>query len=399
MELPPHLASVHDLVKDVAPLGLPDEEERMKVARSWVDLGLELHKSSGEVESAARRAWTANKGGDVTAFQASWEDEHGPGRRLEAGGKGALLTGLGTMAIVILRVVWKAYVTYVVAILAASLLASLAAGPASTVIRYTRVMGARRTLTQMRTKFRQQTALVVRDTLHRARMLAYAAAPVFAAPVFVSATNLWGLGTLRSNEEAQRLTEEVLRETPAGRAALAYAKDHGITVVYQGDSLEGALGGYTDALNVIALDYAGRTPEQLAEVFVHEVNHARTDGDPYPIGMDRDEYVKAAIEEEVDGEVKAHEMRMQLAAARGEPEDWSSDYGFAYKDAVGRENDQRQQQHLPPLSAEAERRVGDEAGREALREWARSAGYEEQFEQQWKRRYLRPVADAATPDW
>ncbi|MEO3890453.1 hypothetical protein [Nonomuraea sp. B5E05] len=399
MELPPHLAGVYDLVKDVAPLGLPDEEERMKAARSWVDLGLELRRSSGEVEAAARHAWTANKGGDVTAFQAHWEDENGLGRRLEEGSRGALLTGLGTMAIVILRVMWKAYVVYVVAILAASLLAALAAGPASTVIRYARVMGARRTLAQMRKKFREQVELVVRDTLHRAGVIGYWLIPAYTAPVITSVSSLWDLDLMRSDKEAQRLTEEVLRETPAGRAALAWAKDHGITVIYQDDSLLGADGAYMDEVDVLALDVAGRTPEELAEAFVHEVNHARNEGKPNPLTMGREEYIKAAIEEEVDGEVKAHEMRVQLAAARGESWGWESSYGYAYQAAVEQENERRREQDLPPLTADATRRIGDEAGREALREWARSAGYEQEFERRWDLRFLQPVLDVAAPDW
>ncbi|MEO3792952.1 hypothetical protein ABGB14_22285 [Nonomuraea sp. B10E15] len=301
----------------------------------------------------------------------------------------------------ILRVMWKAYVVYAVAILAVSLLAALAAGPASAYIRQARVAGARRALAQMRKKFGEHVESVVRDTLHRARMLASALLPLYAAPVLQSALGIYrgGAGLMRSDEEAQRRTEEVLRETPAGREALAWTEEHGITVVYKPGGLDGALGSYQDKLNLLLIGVSGQTPEELAETFVHEVNHARNEGEPNPLGMGREEYIRAAIEEEVDGQVKAYEMRRQLAAARGEQLVHEGEYGWAYHDAVSVENTERERRGQPSLSADEAQRVGDEAGREALRAWARSAGYEEQFGQEWSLRFLRPVADILVPEW
>ncbi|MEO3792953.1 hypothetical protein ABGB14_22290 [Nonomuraea sp. B10E15] len=72
-------------MKDVAPLGSPDEEQRIRSARAWIDLGLGLRTASAEAESAARHAWTVNKGGDVAAFQAHWEGDNGPGQRRSRG--------------------------------------------------------------------------------------------------------------------------------------------------------------------------------------------------------------------------------------------------------------------------------------------------------------------------
>lgn len=362
MELPPQLAGVYDLVKDVAPLGSPDEEQRMRSAHAWVDLGLGLRTASTETESAARHAWTLNEGGDVKAFKAHWEGENGPGRQLAAGSEGALLTGLGTMAIVLLRVMWKAYVIYALAILAASLLAALAAGPASAFIQHARVAGVRHALMQMRKKFGEHVQSVIRDTLRRAKGLALTLIPLYAMPIAWPALQLYaGAGLLRPDKEAQRRTEEVLRETPAGREALAWAKDHSITVVYRPGGINGnaAVGGYADELDLLLIDTRDRTPEQLAETFVHEVNHARNEGKPNPIGMGREEYIEAALNEEVDGYVKAYEMTRQLEAARGED-------------------------------------VSPPPDREEIREQFRYA-YEKQFDKEWGKRYFVAGQDFLIP--
>ncbi|QFY12253.1 hypothetical protein GBF35_41885 [Nonomuraea phyllanthi] len=375
--------SVHKLVKDVAPFGLPDEQERLQSARSLVDFGLELRTASGEIEPAARHVFAANKGSDVAAFQVQWEGEKGPRRQLVAGSDGALLTGLGTMAIVVVRIAWKAFVIYVLAYLAVCLLAALMAGPAREFVRLARIMGARRALALMRKKLSRLVETVIRDSLHRARKLSGVSAALYAIPMATWAGGLsTDFRTFRSDEEARRITEDVLRETPAGRQALAWAKEHRITVLYQQGSPDDVSGAYYDDMNVLRIFVGGQTAEELAATFVHEVNHARNEGKPNPLSMGREEYIRAAIEEEVDGEVKAHEMRVQLAAARGEDWGWASTYGMAYRDAVSMEADRRRQQGLPELSANEIRRIGDEAGRDALREH-RFLGYPERFEQEW----------------
>ncbi|MEU7862194.1 hypothetical protein [Nonomuraea sp. NPDC049141] len=118
-----------------------------------------------------------------------------------------------------------------------------------------------------------------------------------------------------------------------------------------------------------------RSAEDLAATFVHEVNHARHQGGPDPLTMGREEFVNAAVQEEIDGEIRAHEFQVQLGTARGERYTGDSDYGYAYQTAIENENYRRHEQGRAELTAQEAQRVGDRAGRKALQEWARSAGY------------------------
>lgn len=406
MELPSQLAGVHSMVEDVAPFPPPDEEERLGSARAWIDLGLELRKASAEMEPAARHLWKSNEGTDVAAFKKYWEGEDGPRQQLAAGSEAALQSGIGTLIYVLLRAMWKGLIIYVLVWLAISLLAAVVTGPAvREFIRLAQVRGARMSLTTIRESLRQLIGGLLRDTLGKARGILSSLGVVFAAPVLSPVLAVWklGYGTMDSDENARRRTEEVLRETPAGRDALAWAKEHGITVLFNHSDLNDredvvGLGDFSDELDVLRIGGANtRSPEDLAETFIHEVNHARHQGGPNPLTMGREEFVNAAVQEEIDGEIRAHEFRVQLAAARGEQYHGSSDYGYAYQTAVDDENYRRREQGRPELTAEEAQRVGDRAGREALQEWARSAGYYEQFNHQYDLRFLEPIKILGTP--
>ncbi|KAB8190608.1 hypothetical protein FH608_034400 [Nonomuraea phyllanthi] len=406
MELPSQLAGVHSMVEDVAPFPPPDEEERLGSARAWIDLGLALRTASAEMEPAARHLWQTNEGADVAAFKKHWEGEDGPGRQLAAGSEAALQSGIGTLIYVLLRAMWKGLIIYVLVWLAISLLAAVLTGPAvREFIRLAKVRGARMSLTTIRESLRQLISGILRDTLRKARGILSNLGVVFAAPVVSPALAVWKLdyGMMDSDEDARRRTEEVLRETPAGREALAWAKKHGITVIFNHSDLNDSegivgLGDFNDELDVLRIGGANtRSPEDLAATFVHEVNHARHQGGPNPLTMGREEFVNAAVQEEIDGEIRGHEFRVQLAAARGEPYTGSSDYGRAYQAAVHDENYRRSEQGLPELTADEAQRVGDRAGREALQEWARSTGYYEQFNRQYDLRFLEPIKILGTP--
>jgi hypothetical protein len=161
-------------------------------------------------------------------------------------------------------------------------------------------------------------------------------------------------------------TERVLNETPLGRDALQFARDNNVTVVYR----PGGGSYYNRRTNTIYID-SSRTPEDMAGIFIHEVNHARNRDHPDPNDMGREEYIDAAIDEEVDGEVLEIQNNQQLEQARGRPlpnVGLQREYEDAYENAINQARQGRAQQGQPPLSPEEERRIGEAAGRQVIEE-------------------------------
>lgn len=163
-------------------------------------------------------------------------------------------------------------------------------------------------------------------------------------------------------ERARRETEAALQETQLGRDAVQWAKDHDIKVVYY----NGPGSYYRDSENTFYVD-VNQSVDERANTYVHEMNHARHDGEPDPDDMDRQPYIDASIREETDGTVLEIRNNQQLREARGTPNDppdtlMQAEYEKAYKDAVDRENAARARNQRPPMTPEQERRVGEEAG-------------------------------------
>ncbi|MEV8635116.1 hypothetical protein AB0395_26010 [Streptosporangium sp. NPDC051023] len=398
MELSGALASMYALLKDVAPLPDDDDEaERLAVGRAWSELGGELRKTAKQIEPTAEHLTATNQGTDTDAFQAMWHGEEGPSRRLAAGATVADLTAAGTMAVVVLRAAWKLLVLYHLAVLAVALARALAAGPLGYFIWASRLVGVRLALRTLLLQARKHIGEVVIGTLVRAKGILtgplFLIGPVYPAGLVLQYLTAYGLEP--SDEEARRKTEELLAQTPMGREALAWAREHGVTVLFHKGEIGNlsektrTAGNYNDGLDVLRIGLTDqRSPEDLAETFVHEVNHARNQNTPDPLRMGRQEYIEAAIAEEVEGNVKKHEFAQQLAEIRNPGVTVLDTYRSAYENAINKETQNRILAKQPPLTGGEEHRIGDQAARAALREECIAAGYEKNYGTEWDRRQL-----------
>jgi hypothetical protein len=166
----------------------------------------------------------------------------------------------------------------------------------------------------------------------------------------------------------QTETEAVLNETQLGRDALQWVEDNGVRVVYR----SGGGSYWSDEDKVFYID-TSQTPEERANTFIHEVNHAKNRNVPDPKEMGREEYIDEAIDEEVQGVLDEIQNNQELQRVRGKnnaPPDTllQAEYEQAYQDAIDAENDARVQAQRPPLTPEGERQVGEAAGRQRVKE-------------------------------
>ncbi|WP_067824726.1 hypothetical protein [Actinomadura kijaniata] len=142
---------------------------------------------------------------------------------------------------------------------------------------------------------------------------------------------------------------------------------NGVRVVYR------AGGGsyWSDEDKVFYVD-TNQTPEEIANTFVHEVNHAKHRNEPDPKKMGKQEYIDRAIDEEVNGVAEQIKSNQELRDARGpkytDQTVMQSQYEDAYKKAVDAENAERARHGRPPLTPEGERRVGEDAGQKRIRQ-------------------------------
>ncbi|WP_433327540.1 hypothetical protein [Spirillospora sp. CA-294931] len=161
-------------------------------------------------------------------------------------------------------------------------------------------------------------------------------------------------------------TEAVLNETQLGRDALKWVRDNGVNVVYRPGG-----GSYFSAdENTFYVD-TNQSPEERANTFVHEVNHAQSPDEPDADDLEKDDYVNKSVEEETEGTVEAIQNNQQLQAKRGSgvPDTLlQQEYEDAYDKAVKDENAARAKNNLPPLGPDGERRVGEKAGRDRVRD-------------------------------
>ena len=161
-------------------------------------------------------------------------------------------------------------------------------------------------------------------------------------------------------------TERALNETQLGRDALKWVRDHNVRVVYR----RGGGSYYSDGDNTFYLD-TNQPPEEIANVFVHEVNHAEHRNDPNVKKLSRQEFIDRSIDEETEGTVEAIQNNQQLQRNRGRgvPDTLlQTAYEDAYRNAVDAENKARAKMSLPPLSPEGEREIGEKAGRQRVKD-------------------------------
>lgn len=335
-----------------------------------------------------------NSGDDVDAFDSEYNDEEGLRQTLADSGAAANLTGLGTLAVALFRVIWKGIVIYFLAMLLLALMHAAPSGPSGGIWAALRVAYSRRSLRYLLERLKLNIGQITINTVRQARGLlskapyvaiAYSLTPL---PVLITKT-----GILTSDEQARRETEQALNATPMGREALAWAREHGVTILYQdfGDTWE--VGRYTDGLNTIQVDTSGftTTPAEMAAVVVHEINHARRDGTPDPLLMSREEYIAAGIDEEAAGEVLRIKFGGQYEKAHGSQDgSWGQyeyDYHDGYESAVEQAETDRRNAGEAPLTASERQRIGEQGGQAEIAKQMRHSPYPQKYGDAYPQKY------------
>ncbi|MFI7444142.1 hypothetical protein [Nonomuraea indica] len=288
-EPPEGLRWAYGLIADVAPLGSHDDDlSRLLGSSAALDIAAEAKNGrTGTSEAAAHVRTAGNQSDDMTAF-----DDLLPVTQAETdkGGVAAAMSGTATMLLVTLKLVWRLYVIAALIALVIALVRFFALGPALG------TAGTRLYIASLRK--RMQTALAgIRDDIRRnpiaalrhAKSLLRNGSKMGELATVAYVTSLAALPALVTaglavpwddNEEARELTERTLRGTEEGRAALAYARDHGITVIYRnGLYSESERSRYYPNTNLLVLgaqDF-GRWEDShdLAEDFVRHIEVAK----------------------------------------------------------------------------------------------------------------------------
>jgi hypothetical protein len=163
----------------------------------------------------------------------------------------------------------------------------------------------------------------------------------------------------------QTETESVLNETQLGREALRWVRHHGVRVVYRVGG-----GSYYDGDAGLFYIDTRQSPEERANAFVHEVNHAEHHDGADIDDLSREDYIDRSIDEETEGTVEAIRNNQQLQKSRGgdAPDTLlQQEYEDAYERAVDRAKAALAEAALAqarrlPLDA-----AGEEAGRERVK--------------------------------
>ncbi|NJP93320.1 hypothetical protein HCN51_28400 [Nonomuraea sp. FMUSA5-5] len=321
-ELPSGLRAVHGLVASDAPWPRADETRRLDGAGSWMDLAAATQGGRTESASAVSQVRASgNHSGDLSVFESAWS---GTDARMGDGALANALVGTGTTAVVVLRTVWKYVVVLSLIALLLSIIRAFALGPAlGALFTRMRVMGTRKALQVTLAQIERNIAGNAVAALRLAkRMLARGLIVPGLQTALVVADTL-ALDPFDDNSRAREEAEHVLRQTPEGRAALAYAKEHGITTLYQsGQNIYAS--DYDRGLNVIRIGGADwSTPEALAGEFVRQVEIAKSRWSPSPLGTSLDEYTEARSREEEAANRAAYRMGAQL----GYEQDARATYG------------------------------------------------------------------------
>ncbi|MGR6923648.1 hypothetical protein ACU635_56110 [[Actinomadura] parvosata] len=292
-----------------------DETQRLDGAGSWMDLAAATQGGRTESASAVSRVRTSgNHSGDLSVFESSWSSTDA---RTGDGALANALVGTGTTAVVVLRTVWKYVVVLSLIALLLSIIRAFALGPAlGALFTRMRVMGTRKALQVTLAQIERNIAGNAVAALRLAkRMLARGLIVPGLQTALVVADTL-ALDPFDDNSRAREEAEHVLRRTPEGRAALAYAKEHGITTLYQsGQNIYAS--DYDRGLNVIRIGGADwSTPEALAGEFVRQVDIAKSRWSPSPLGTSLDEYTEARSREEEAANRAAYRMGRSSATSR-----------------------------------------------------------------------------------
>lgn len=135
------------------------------------------------------------------------------------------------------------------------------------------------------------------------------------APVVgpVTPRNFPAGGEVTGEERAWDAVVELLQQSPTGREALRYAREHNVNVRL----VPGIGSQYNPPTGPIDLDTNGGA-QDMALTFVHEINHARGEIEgthPNIMTAPRATYVNGMIAEEVDGTVASIVAKMELQRA------------------------------------------------------------------------------------
>ncbi|GLW07566.1 hypothetical protein Misp01_26960 [Microtetraspora sp. NBRC 13810] len=288
MELPAQLQEVYKMVEPDAPWPGSEEDDRQRFARAggFLDASAGVQKTTALADPAAAHVRLAgNTGQDVDAFDESWGNE-GVSKELQALGNGTAQAGIATFIEVVWRNIWKYIVMYACLSLLVSFILAFMSGPAAmSLVREARTLATRKGLRAALELVRKHIGDLAVGTMSRAARN-MVGMPVLISPGVVHAADI---GAGDNDPFMQEATEAVLKETPEGREALAWAKEHNVSVLYQKRShTEGEDSTYDPYLNSILLNTGfsasdpfapspgHNSPHGLAERFIGEVANAKT---------------------------------------------------------------------------------------------------------------------------
>jgi len=95
MQLPGEIREILSIIGFNWPTG--DEEKLLDLGQTWSQLSGLIDGHVSDAQNAAVSVWNANKGDMIDAFQARWAGEGSPAQRLNLGGTGADIVGVGLM--------------------------------------------------------------------------------------------------------------------------------------------------------------------------------------------------------------------------------------------------------------------------------------------------------------
>ncbi|MEQ4719787.1 hypothetical protein [Nonomuraea sp. B19D2] len=338
-ELPSSLRWVHSLVAEEAPWPR-DEMTRLEGAGGLMDLAAANQSGQSQAGSAvAHVRASGNVGSEIDVFEDSYSFDD---RRMNDGALASLIAGGATTVHVVFKTVWKWIVVLALCVLLLHLIRAFLVNPGlGALLSRLRIMATRKALRDARGQVKQSIATGAVHPIQAAKAILKAmldwslARPSRAVGVgltalqttFVTAATL-ALDPFDDNPKARRDAERVLQQTPEGRAALAYAREHGITTLYQSDP-NMAWSDYDPQLNVIRIGGSDlASPEALAGEFVRQVTIAKDRWDTQPAGDDPSPWYDAREREERAANEAAYRMGSQLGYEEAARERYLDDHDY-----------------------------------------------------------------------
>jgi hypothetical protein len=328
-DLPAGLRPVHDLVASDAPWPRSDERPRLDAAGSWLDLAAAAQDGRAQADPAVAYVRKAGNTGDgVNVFEESYGAES---QRMDDGFVANALVGTGTTAVVVFKTVWKYIVVLSLITLLLALIRGFQLGPLlGSLFARQRVLGTRKALSMTLAQVERNIGGSAVASLQLAKHMLARVMIVPALQAGAVAANALSLDPFDDNPAAREDAERVLEQTPEGRAALAYAREHGITTLYQSDR-NMAWSDYDPHLNVIRIGASDTAAsEALAGEFVRQVQMAKDRWDPSATG-DFGAYHDAREAQEAQANQAAYRMGGQLGHEQDARETYlDGDYGAGY---------------------------------------------------------------------